>query len=89
MIPAIPSTWFAHSHDRGETWHETHVAGPVDLRSALLRKIPIRGLFLGDYHALAPIRGGFGSAVALSQPDARVGGSDVFYARLRTTPATP
>jgi hypothetical protein len=81
--------WFAHSHDRGETWHETHVAGPVDLRSALLRKIPIRGLFLGDYHGLAPIRGGFGSAMALSQPDASAGGSDVFYTRLRTAPAAP
>ncbi|MDQ3871777.1 MAG: glycoside hydrolase [Chloroflexota bacterium] len=79
--------WFAHSHDGGATWQERHVAGPVDLRTALLRKIPVRGLFLGDYHGLVPLRGGFGSAFAAAQPAARVGGSDVFFARLRTSPS--
>ena len=26
--------WFAHSHDQGATWRETHVGGTSDLRSA-------------------------------------------------------
>lgn len=79
--------WFAHSHDRGATWEETHVGGSFDLRSALLRKIPIRGRFVGDYHGLVPLRGGFGAAFALAKPKARVGGSDIFFARLRTSPS--
>jgi hypothetical protein len=79
--------WFAHSHDSGATWQETHVAGPFDIRTALLRKIPVRGLFVGDYHALVPLRGGFGATFTLAQPQSRVGGSDVFFARLRASPA--
>lgn len=78
--------WFAHSHDQGATWSEAHVAGTFDLRTALLRKIPVRGLFIGDYHGLVPMPGGFGAAFALAQPQARAGGSDVFFARLRTSP---
>jgi hypothetical protein len=79
--------WLAHSHDGGATWRETHVGGPFDMRAALLRKIPVRGLFVGDYHGLVALPGGFGSAFALAQPQARAGGSDVFFARLRTSPA--
>jgi hypothetical protein len=79
--------WFAHSHDGGATWQETHVGGSFDLRSALLRKIPIRGRWVGEYHGLVPLRGGFGAAFALAKPKARVGGSDIFFARLRTSPS--
>jgi hypothetical protein len=78
--------WFAHSHDQGVTWDETRVAGSFDMRAALLRKIPVRGLFVGDYHGLVPLPGGFGAAFALAQPQARAGGSDVFFARLRISP---
>jgi hypothetical protein len=78
--------WFAHSDDRAATWRETHLGGPFDMRTALLRRIPVRGLFVGDYHGLVPLPGGFGAAFALAQPSARVGGSDVFFARLRTSP---
>jgi hypothetical protein len=76
--------WFAQSHDSGASWRESHVAGSFDLRTALLRKIPIRGLFVGDYTGLVPLRHGFGAAFALAQPQARAGGSDVFFTRLRT-----
>lgn len=79
---------FAHSHDEGATWRETHVGGPFDMRTALLRKIPIRGLFVGDYHGLVPLPGGFGAAFGLAQPQAGAGGSDVFFARLRTSPSS-
>jgi hypothetical protein len=79
--------WFAHSHDGGATWQETHLGGSFDLRSALLRKIPITGRFVGDYHGLVPLRGGFGAAFALAKPKARVGGSDIFFARLRISPS--
>jgi hypothetical protein len=79
--------WFAHTHDDGATWRETRVSGPFDMRTALLRKIPVRGLFLGDYHGLVPLPGGFGAAFAVAQPRARAGGSDVFFARLRTSRA--
>ncbi|MFN2539412.1 MAG: sialidase family protein [Mycobacteriales bacterium] len=78
--------WFAHSHDGGATWQERHLAGPVDLRTALLRKIPVRGLFLGDYHGLVAARGGFGSVAALARPEAAAGGSDLFFTRIHTSP---
>jgi hypothetical protein len=77
--------WFAQSHDGGSSWGETHVAGPFDLRTALLRKIPVRGLFVGDYTGLVPLRHGFGAAFALTEPEARAGGSDLFFTRLRTS----
>ena len=79
---------FAHSHDTGRTWNETRLAG-FDLRSTLLRKIPVRGLFVGDYTGLVPLPRGFGAAFALGRPKARTGGSDVFFSRLRTTPLRP
>lgn len=75
--------WFARSQDEGATWREAHVAGPFDMRTALLRKIPVRGLFVGDYHGLVPMPRGFGAAFALAQPQALIGGSDVFFSRLR------
>ncbi len=85
--PYSADFWFAHSHDQGATWNESHVAGPFDLRSTLMRKIPIRGRFVGDYTGLVPVRGGFGAAFALGEPQAKVGASDVFVARIHTSPA--
>lgn len=78
--------WFAHSHDDGASWREQHVAGPFDLRSTLMRRIPVTGRFVGDYHGLVPIRGGFVSTFALGQPQAAAGGSDIFSVRLLTGP---
>jgi hypothetical protein len=78
--------WFAHSHDGGTTWREIHLGGPFDLRSAPLRKIPVRGHFVGDYHGLVPLRGGFAAAFAMAEPRARVGATDIYFARLLTSP---
>jgi hypothetical protein len=78
--------WFAHSHDGGATWKESHVGGPFDLRQTLLRRIPVRGRFVGDYHGLVPVAGGFVASFALGQPQAGAGGSDIFWARLVTGP---
>jgi hypothetical protein len=77
--------WFARSFDGGANWEESHLGGRFDLRTALLRKIPVRGKFLGDYHALVPLPGGFGVAFALADPKARAGASDVFFGRIFTT----
>ena len=79
---------FTHSHNGGRTWRETRLAG-FDMRSALLRKIPVRGLFVGDYTGLVPLPRGFGAAFALGRPHARAGGSDVFFSRIRTAPLRP
>lgn len=79
---------FAHSHDGGRTWNEARLAG-FDLRSALLRKIPVRGLFVGDYSGLVPLPRGFGATFALGRPKARTSGSDVFFSRMRTAPLHP
>ena len=78
--------WFSHSRDGGATWRETHVGGPFDLRTSLLRRIPVQGLFLGDYHGLVPLPRGFGSVAAMARPQAEAGGSDLFFARLHTSP---
>jgi hypothetical protein len=79
--------WFSYSHDGAATWREIHVGGPFDLRTALLRKIPIQGYFLGDYHAMVAMPGGFESVFAMARPEAKVGGSDLFVARLRVSPS--
>lgn len=77
--------WFAHSHDGGLSWRERHLAGPFDLRSAPMRRIPVRGRFVGDYHALVPVRGGFRALFALAEPYAGAGATDLFSARLHVT----
>jgi hypothetical protein len=78
--------WFAHSHDGGATWRETHLGGPFDLRSAPLRKIPVRGHFVGDYHGLVPLSSGFAAAFALANPKARLGATEIYFARPHTLP---
>jgi hypothetical protein len=78
--------WFAHSRDGGATWRETHIAGPFDLRSAPLRRIPVRGHFVGDYHGLVPLHSGFGAAFAMAKPKARLGATEIFFAHLLTSP---
>lgn len=66
--------WLSRSSD-GLHWSDTHVAGPLDLRSDTSR------FGLGDYQALAPEPDGFGAAFALAKPFAEVGPSDVFFAQ--------
>ncbi|HVS28694.1 MAG TPA: sialidase family protein [Solirubrobacteraceae bacterium] len=75
--------WYAHSHDRGHSWTESHVAGPFDMLTASeTGSSGIKGLFVGDYQSLAGLPDGFAAAFAQSRPQATVGVSDIFFARL-------
>jgi hypothetical protein len=74
--------WFASSSD-GRTWTERHLAGPFDLRTAVLRQIPVEGLFLGDYQGIVGVRDGFVAGFAMSRPLASAGASDIYFARVR------
>jgi hypothetical protein len=72
--------WFAHSHNRGASWRQRHVAGPTDLRTAPLP----RHNYVGEYQGLAGLgRGGFAAAFTLASPQAQGGPTDIFYAGLR------
>jgi hypothetical protein len=71
--------WLAHSHDRGSSWRQTHVAGPTDLRTAPL---PAHN-YVGEYQGLAGLRRGFASAFTLASPQAKDGPTDIFFARIR------
>lgn len=85
--PYSADVWFAHSHDRGQSWRERKLAGPFDLRRAGVRKIPVVGRHLGDDpHGLVGLSGGFATTFAMAAPKARVGASDIFFARVRTAP---
>lgn len=70
--------WFAHSDDRGESWRQTHVAGPTDLRTAPL---PAHN-YVGEYQGLAGLRRGFAAAFTLPAPQAQDGPTDIFFARI-------
>jgi hypothetical protein len=71
--------WFAHSHNRGESWRQTHVAGPTDLRTA-----PLPGHnYVGEYQGLAGLRNGFAAAFTLPAPQAKDGPTDIFFARIK------
>jgi hypothetical protein len=70
--------WFAHSHNRGESWRQTHVAGPTDLRTAPLPEHN----YVGEYQGLAGLRSGFAAAFTLSAPQAKDGPTDIFFARI-------
>lgn len=71
--------WFAHSEDSGASWHETHVAGPTDLRSA-----PIASFNrFGEYQGLAALPSGFAAVFTLAAPQAKDGPTDIFFARIK------
>ena len=70
--------WFAHSTDRGATWHQIHVAGPTDLRTAA----PAAQNRFGEYQGLAGLRKGFGAIFGLATPQARNGPTDIFFAHI-------
>jgi Neuraminidase (sialidase) len=78
--PLTADVWFAHSHNRGASWQQRHVAGPTDLRTAPL---PAHN-YVGEYQGLAGLgRGGFAAAFTLASPQAQDGPTDIFYAGLR------
>ncbi|MDQ6915135.1 MAG: glycoside hydrolase [Actinomycetota bacterium] len=80
--------WLARSGDRGATWREEHVAGPFDLLTGPRSgSAGIGGIFVGDYQAMVGLSDGFGAIFAAPKPMAATGPSDVFFARLTTTPA--
>ena len=70
--------WLVHSHDGGETWERTHLAGPFDMRQAPLNG----GHTVGDYTGLDAIPGAaserFAAALSLAPPVALEGSSDIF-----------
>ena len=70
--------WFAHSHDRGTSWRQTHVAGPTDLRTAPL---PAHN-YVGEYQGLAGLPRGFAAAFTLAAPQAKDGPTDIFFAEI-------
>ena len=69
--------WFAHSHDRGASWRQAHVAGPTDLRAG-----PLFNTRVGEYQGLAGLRLGFAAVFTLRAPQAKDGPSDIFFARI-------
>jgi hypothetical protein len=76
--------WFAASTDRGTSWRQTHLAGPLDLRSAPFRA---NGHQLGEYQGLAALHGsrGFAAIFTVPAPLARNGPTDIRFTRI--TPA--
>jgi Neuraminidase (sialidase) len=70
--------WFAHSHDGGQTWSETHVAGPFDMRSAP----NARGFFLGDYTGLTSIGAQFVAFVAVANTGNALNPTDIVVSRI-------
>jgi hypothetical protein len=71
--------WFAHSHNRGSSWRQTHVAGPTDLQTSPL---PVQN-YVGEYQGLAGLRSGFAAAFTLPAPQAKDGPTDIFFARIK------
>jgi hypothetical protein len=71
--------WFAASGDRGESWRQIHLAGPLDLRSAPFAAI---GHQLGEYQGLAPLRRGFAAIFTVPAPLASNGPTDIRFAHI-------
>ena len=74
----LADVWFAHSHDRGTSWRQTHVAGPTDLRTAPL---PAHN-YVGEYQGLAGLPGEFAAAFTLAAHQAKYGPTDIFFAEI-------
>ena len=75
--------WFAHSHNDGTSWRQTHVAGPFNaLTAAPTDSTGVAGRFLGDYQGLAGLPHGLAAVFAQGKPRATHGGTDIFFARL-------
>jgi hypothetical protein len=77
--PRTTDVWFAHSADGGSSWHQRHVAGPFDFRTA---PRPGGDLRLGEYQGLAGLRRGFAATFTQAAPQAEDGPTDIFFARI-------
>ena len=81
--PALSTdVWISQSADGGNSWEETHVAGPFDLRQAAKRLVPVEGLMVGDYAGLVAVPDGFAASFAMSGTPATAGASDIFFAKI-------
>jgi hypothetical protein len=74
--------WFAFSRDGGRSWRRRHLAGPFDMNRAQAVEGVARRI--GDYQSLAGLPHGFAAAFVQARPRAKIGASDVFFARVRT-----
>ena len=74
--------WFAFSRDGGRSWRRRHLAGPFDMNRA--QAVEGAGRRIGDYQSLAALPHGFAAAFVQAPPRAKIGASDVFFARVRT-----
>jgi hypothetical protein len=71
--------WFAFSRDGGRSWRRMHLAGPFDMNRA--QAVEGVGRRIGDYQTLAGLPHGFAAAFVQAPPPAKIGASDVFFAR--------
>lgn len=69
--PDTRDVWFAYSRDRGQSWHEIHLAGPFDLAADS-----------SFFHETAGLPDGFGTVFLQGAPKALDGGTDVFFSRI-------
>jgi hypothetical protein len=75
--------WFASSRDRGQSFAESHVAGPFDATAASsTSSTSVQGRFIGDYQGFAAYPSGFGAVFAQSKAGVTQGPSDVYFARI-------
>jgi hypothetical protein len=74
--------WFAFSRDGGRSWRRRHLAGPFDMNRA--QAVEGAGRRIGDYQSLAGLPHGFAAAFVQAPPRAKIGASDVFFARVGT-----
>lgn len=77
--------WFAHSHDGGATWRESHVHGPFDARrtDSDPEEKTFAPAYFGDYSGFAGMRRGFAAAfVATGDLPESMGTTDLMFARI-------
>jgi BNR repeat-like domain len=74
--------WFALSRDGARSWRRMHLAGPFDMNRA--QALEGVGRRIGDYQGLAGLPHGFAAAFVQAPPRAKIGASDVFFAKVRT-----
>ena len=78
--------WFAHSHDHGRSWENTHVAGPFDALTA--PDFFNQGRLLGDSISLVGTPTGFDALFTQARPASQRGATTIYFDRLQlgTTP---
>jgi hypothetical protein len=77
--------FYALSKNGGGSWRGGHLAGPFNsLTAPPTDSTAAAGRFLGDYQGIAGLPdGSIATLFAQAQPQAKAGGTDIFYARLR------